>query len=167
MYLFARQGIQAKVVRLRCLEIFLTDKVNENAQHDAFSTSESACRPSLDIKLHTDIGYVYLSLPRCFRGPITIQPSGCRENRENITLSPALEERAALLSDVNGSRVYFVGDRPRAWMSWCNDDVKEGETATAGESRFPDEPLDTVNVVHWTSAVRIRWDGELEPEFLG
>ena len=164
MNLFAKQGIQAKVVRLRCLEFLPTYKVNKNPQHDAFSTSESVCRPSLDVELRTDIGYVYLSLPRCFRGLITIHPSACRENREKITLSPGLEECAALLSDVKGSRVYFVGHRPRAWMSWRNDDVK-GEAATAGEGRFPDEPLDTVTVVHWTTAVRIRWDGELEPEF--
>ena len=71
-----------------------------------------------------------------------------------------------MLSDVKGSRVYFVGHRPRAWMSWCasGDGVKEGEKATAGEGRFPDEPLDTVTVTRW-SAVRIRWDGELKPEF--
>ena len=76
-----------------------------------------------------------------------------------------LEERAALLSDVKGSRVYFVGDRPRAWMEWrANNDV-QGERATAADGRFPDEPLDTVTVVHWTTAVRIRWDGELELEF--
>ena len=142
--------------------------MNENAQHDAFSSSESGNRPSLNIKAWATIGGVYLSLPRCFRGLITIQPS-----REGIVLSPALGERAALLTDVKAARVYFVGDRPRAWLSSCDDndeegeddgedDDKEGEKATVGMGRSPEEPLDKIIVTSWTSAVQIRWEGEPE-----
>ena len=74
-----------------------------------------------------------------------------------------------LLSDVNGARVYLVGGRPRAWMSWPDDNnkFKEGKECTADSdpSRFPEEPFDTFTVNYCTSNLRIRWDGELEPEF--
>ena len=138
-----------------------------NAQHDAFSASANECRPSLDIEFQAQHGSVYPLLPRFFRGLIVIQPSASRyqQNLENITLSPALEESAVLLSDVHGARVYLVGDRPRAWMSWPDDDDKEGEESAARPGRFPEEPFDTFTVSHWTSNLRIRWDGELEPEF--
>ncbi|KAN0134717.1 hypothetical protein V8E53_007502 [Lactarius tabidus] len=115
--------------------------------HDAFSASESKRRPSLDIILHAHLA-VSLSLPRFFRGLITIQPS-----RQGITLSPALEERTALLSDVPGARVYFVGNRPRSWML-----SKEEAAAIAGSDS--DEPLDKMFVASWSSAVQIYWDGE-------
>ena len=134
-----------------------------NAQHDAFSASANECRPSLDIEFQAQHGSVYLLLPRFFRGLIVIQPSRYQQNIENITLSPALEESAVLLSDVHGARVYLVGDRPRAWMS-CDDD-KEGKEAAGGAGKFAEEILDKITVKYWSSALRIRWDGELEPKF--
>ena len=137
----------------------------KNAQHDAFSASANEYRPSLDIEFQAQYGSVYLLLPRFFRGLIVIQPSRYQQNIENITLSPALEESAVLLSDVHGARVYLVGDRPRAWMSWPDDDDKEGEESAARPRRFLEEPFDTFTVSQWTSTLRIRWDGELEPEF--
>ena len=115
-------NIQAKIVRLHCPEFLVKIRVNKNAQHDAFSSNKSGSRPSLDIKTWATYGGVYLSLPRCFRGLIAIKPS-----RDGIALSPALEERTALLTDVDAARVYFVGDRPSAWMSWRDDDNKEGD----------------------------------------
>ena len=147
--------VQVKVVRWHSPEFLL--KNNEYAQNDAFSASENECRPFLDIVLWTMGGGVYLSLPRYFHGLITIQPSSDRVNLENISLSRALEERAAPLSDVNGARAYFIGDRPDAWMSWCDDNNQEGDV--------PERPFDTLTVSHWSSALRIRWDGELEPAF--
>ena len=156
MNLYCDDGdIRAKVVRLCCPEFVLKNKVNENAQHDAFSSSESGSRPSLDITAWAFVGGVYLSLPRCFRGLISI-----RHSREGITLSPALEQCTALLSDVKAARVYFVGDRPRDWLSWRDPDDNEGEEATAGAGGFSDEPLDKITVSRWTSTVQIRWDGE-------
>ena len=160
-------NIQAKIVRLRCPIFLVKVKVNENAQHDAFSSGKNECRPSLDIDFKTKHGSVYLLLPRFFRGLIStrIQPSPYRPNVENITLSPALEKSAMLLSDVNGARVYLVGDRPRAWMSWPDDNDKKGVERAADSNTFPEEPFDTFTVSHCTSNLRIRWDGELEPEF--
>ncbi|KAN0134722.1 hypothetical protein V8E53_007507 [Lactarius tabidus] len=115
--------------------------------HDAFFASESERRPSLDIHIRAH-GGISLSLPCFFRGLITIRPS-----REAITLSPALEERAALLSDVTGARVYFVGNRPRSWML-------SKEEAAAGAGSDSDEPLDRLSVGSWSSALQIYWDGE-------
>jgi hypothetical protein len=131
--------------------------VNKNAQHDAFSRSESEQRPSLDIKLcASDGGDVALSLPRFFRGLITI-----KSPQEKIEFSPAFEERTALLSDGEGIRVYFVGNRPRSWMLWSDEgDKKEGEEGPACSGIYPEEPLDTVSVDSRDSAVQIRWDGE-------
>lgn len=59
--------------------------------------------------------------------------------------------------------MYFVGDRPRAWMS--RDDDKEGKEAAGGAGKFAEEILDKITVKYWSSALRIRWDGELEPKF--
>ena len=97
--------------------------MKKNAQHDAFSRNEDKYRPSLHIKVRAS-GDVSLSLPRCFRGLISIESSYKR-----IAFSPAFEKCTALLSDVRNVCVYFVGDRPRSWM-WCggaDDDDKEGE----------------------------------------
>ena len=47
------------------------------------------------MKLRANFGDVYVSLPCCFRGPITIRTRGDR-----LAFSPALKERTALISDV-------------------------------------------------------------------
>ena len=147
--------IRAKVVRLLvCVTRISPQNKNKNAQHDAFSVGESEDRPSFDIELRANYGDVSLSLPRCFRGPITI-----RSSHERITFSPALEERTAPLSDVQGVRVYFVGDRPLSgrWRGY-----REGGE-DGGVGRYPDEPLDELSVGGWHTGVRIYWDGEPEP----
>jgi hypothetical protein len=85
-------------------------------QHDLLSPNRNRrALPFLDIELRANYGDVYVSLPRCFRGPITI-----RTGDDRIALSPALEEHTALISDVPGVRVYFVGDRTRVGK-WGND----------------------------------------------
>ena len=82
-----------------------------------------------------------------------------------MAFSPAVEERMALLSDVDGVRVYFVGDRPRSgtWRGG-NDFGEGGEDADAGGSA--EEPLDELSVDGWHSSVRIRWDGEPELRYM-
>jgi hypothetical protein len=126
--------------------------------HDVFLERE--LRPSLHIDLWTTFGDISLSLPRCFRGPMTILTS-----HERVAFSPGVEERMALLSDVKGVRVYFVGDRPRSgkWRGG-NDAEDGGEDAGAGGP--PEEPLDEVSVGGWHSSVRIRWDGEPELRYM-
>ena len=68
-----------------------------------------------------------------------------------------LKRRMAPLSDIQGVRVYFVGDRPRSGR-WRADVDKEGEK-DRGES---EEPLDELSVGGRHTSVRIRWDGEPE-----
>ncbi|KAH9981984.1 hypothetical protein BJV74DRAFT_852944 [Russula compacta] len=98
--------------------------------HDPSSPDGNSCeRPPLDVQLHADYGDIYVSLPRCFRGPINIRTGDSR-----IALSPALEECMALLSDVRGTRVYFVGNRPHSGK-WGGGDKD-------GKSKAPEEPLD-------------------------
>ena len=145
--------VHAKIVCLPLwvVQIFLKKK---NAQHDVFSDDdESEPRPSFDIELQATYGDVSLSLPRCFRGPITILSS-----HERITFSPALEERTAPLSDVHGVRVYFVGNRPCSGRWRGGDEDEDEEDAGAGGS--PEEPLDELSVGGWHTSVRINWDGE-------
>lgn len=78
--------------------------------------------------------------------------------------SPAFGKRTALLSDVESMRTYFVGDRPRSWMLWSDDDdKKEGEEGATRSGIYPEEPLDKLYVSSWDSGAQICWDGE--PEF--
>ena len=112
------------------------NKVNKLSQHDAFSGSGREHRPSLDIGLYPGDGKVSLSLPRFFRGLMTINSS-----QGKIMLSPAFEKRTALLSDDGGIRVYFVGDRTRFWMLWGdNDDKREGDAGPACSDTYPEQP---------------------------
>ncbi|KAI9453380.1 hypothetical protein BJY52DRAFT_1189604 [Lactarius psammicola] len=126
--------------------------------HDIFYNGKSERRPSLDIELWANYGDVSLSLPRFFRGPITI-----RSSHERVAFSPALEKCMAPLSedDVQGVRVFFVGDRPLSGP-WRGDDKEGGDGDGAGAGGSPDELLDELSVGGWHTSVRIRWDGEPE-----
>jgi len=101
-------------------------------------------RPSLDIELRADYGDVFVTLPRCFRGPITI-----RTGDERIALSTGLAECTALLSDVPGVREYFLGER------------RPKESRGGGKlNGTPEEPLDELVVRGKFTSVRINWVGE-------
>jgi hypothetical protein len=105
------------------------------------------------MELRANHGDVYLSLPRCFRGPITI-----RTRDDRIAFSPAFGKRTALISDVSGDRVYFVGDRPRGgrWRNGHNGD----------NSETVEDLLDQISIDGKYTSVRIRWDGEEEVPFM-
>ncbi|KAI0295355.1 hypothetical protein B0F90DRAFT_1751074 [Multifurca ochricompacta] len=111
---------------------------------------ESEPRPSLDIDLRANYGDISLSLPRCFRGPVTIHTT-----HERVMFSPALEECTAQLSDVHGVRVYFVGDRPNTGK-WRSGEEENYATDS------PEEPLDELSINGRHTNVRIIWDGESE-----
>jgi hypothetical protein len=133
MKLFTDNGIvRADVVRMRCPEFLLKNKVNKHVQHNAFSSGRRKPRPSFDIEVKADYGGVYLSLPHCFRGLITIKCS-----HEFIHLSPAFNKRTALLSENDNVCVYLVGDRPRSWTG--------GENGT-GAGRYPEGSFDELSV---------------------
>ncbi|KAI0246700.1 hypothetical protein BJV78DRAFT_1252305 [Lactifluus subvellereus] len=122
-------------------------------QHDPYPSNgeKRIPRPSLTILLRASYGGVSFSIPRCFRGPITILPSHWHGR---ISFSPDLERNTALLSDVNGTRVYFVGKRPLTgkWHSGEENGATERE----------EEPLDELSVGGIHTSVRINWVGELE-----
>ena len=71
----------------------------------------------------------------------------------------------ALLSDVQGVRVYFVGVRPRSGKWRGSDNAEEGEE-NGGVGGSPEEPLDRLSVSGWHLSVRIRWDGEPELPYM-
>ncbi|KAH9981973.1 hypothetical protein BJV74DRAFT_852878 [Russula compacta] len=118
--------------------------------HDLSSLDGSSrARPRLDVQLYAKYGDISISLPPCFRGPITI-----RTGDDRIAFSPALEECTALLSDVPGVRVYFVGDRPRRGK-WGTDNEDDEDEAV-------EEPLDELEACGKFTSVRLNMDGEDE-----
>jgi len=127
-----------------------TDNGDVHAKvHNAFS---GGGRPSLDIEVQASNGGVSLSLPRCFRGLMTIKCS-----HQFIAFSPAFNKRTALLSEDKNVCVYSVGDRPRSWT--------EGQEG-AGVGEYPEEPSDKLSVggtgvgMPKSAGVRIRCDGD-------
>ena len=119
-------------------------------QHDPYpSNGERGPRPSLTIVLRASFGGISFSIPRCFRGPVTIWTTHGR-----IAFSPDLEKSMALLSDVNGVRVYFVGKRPLTgkWHSG------EENNATGRE----EDSLDELSIGGMHTSVRMNWVGEPE-----
>ena len=132
-------------------------KFGIHKQHDPYLIDGNGiARPPLDLDLRANYGVITLWLPRCFRGPITIHTT-----HENIVFSPALEESTVLFSDVQGSREYFLGDRPRRGKWSMNNTYDWRETAATAE-----EPVDTLRISGRHSGVRIKWIGEEEPTWL-
>jgi len=109
------------------------------------STSD---RPSLDVELRASYGDISVSLPLCFRGPITIHTT-----HERIAFSRALEECTAQVLDVRGTRVYFVGERPQTGK-W--------RRGSEGKGASPEEPVDELSIGGEHTSVRINWEGEEE-----
>jgi hypothetical protein len=122
----------------------------DTSQHDPLLPHESTrTLPFLDMEMCANFGDIYVSLPRCFRGPITIRT---RDHR--IDFSPALKERTALVSDIAGILVYFVGDRPRSG--------KWGKPSGSDNGETVEDSFDKLLVGGRFSSVRINWDGEEE-----
>ena len=101
-------------------------------------------RPFLQIEARGHNGSVTISIPRCFRGQLTLHTHNGR-----VQLSSALTPRAAMLSGLNGSYTYFVGERPR-------DD--KWRTGTSGEG----EGEDVDEVIGWSKngSVKVSYDDE-------
>jgi len=99
-------------------------------------------RPFLQIEARGHNGSVTVSIPRTFRGQLTLHTHNGR-----VSLSSALAPRAAMLSGLNGSHTYFVGERP-------SDD--KWRTGTSGEGEEVDE------VIGWSKngSVKVSYDDE-------
>jgi hypothetical protein len=78
-------------------------------------------RPFLQIEARAHNGSVAISIPRSFRGQITLHT-----DNGHVQLSSALASHAAMLSGLNGSHTYFVGERPDG-DKWCTGAGGEGE----------------------------------------
>ncbi|KAH9171086.1 hypothetical protein EDB89DRAFT_1974102 [Lactarius sanguifluus] len=99
-------------------------------------------RPFLQIEAKGHNGSVTISIPRSFRGQLMLHTDNGR-----VVLSPALAPRASMLSRLNGSHAYFVGERP---------DGDKWRTGTSGEGEEVDE------VIGWSKngSVKVSYDDE-------
>ncbi len=99
-------------------------------------------RPFLQIEARGHNGAITVSIPRSFRGQLTLHTDNGR-----VLLSSALAPRASMLSGLNGSHTYFVGERP---------DGDKWRTGTSGEGEEVDE------VISWSKngSVKVSYDDE-------
>ena len=99
-------------------------------------------RTFLQIEARSHNGSVTISIPRSFRGQLTLHSHNGR-----VLLSSALAPRTAMLSVLNRSHTYFVGERP-------SDD--KWSMGTSGEGEEVDE------VIGWSQhrSVKISYDDE-------
>jgi hypothetical protein len=79
-------------------------------------------RPLLNIEVKSHNGSITTTIPRSFRGQLTLHSDNGR-----VLLSPALAPRASSLSTVNGTHTYFVGQRPSngRWHTGGSEDGDE------------------------------------------
>jgi len=127
-----------------------------NEQHDpSYPDGNSHARPSVNIETfswHTDVS---VSLPRCFRGTITILTS-----HERIAFSPDLAECTVPLMDIPKGRVYLVGGP--GCKGKRQDDIEGYSDKGRFSSWCSEEPRDSLIVDGVTSSLRINWVGEEE-----
>jgi hypothetical protein len=99
-------------------------------------------RPFLSVDVRAHNGSISISIPRSFRGQLTLHTdNGC------VQLSSALAPRAAALSNVDGTRTFFVGERPSGgkWHTGAGRD---------------DEEVDEVMGWSKNGSVRVSYDDE-------
>jgi hypothetical protein len=78
-------------------------------------------RPLLSVNVRAHNGAIFITIPRSFRGQLTLHTdNGC------VNLSSALAPQAAVLSNLDGTRTYFVGERPSGGK-WYTGAGKDGE----------------------------------------
>lgn len=121
-------------------------------------------RPNLDVEICASHGDVSISLPRCFRGEITI-----RSTHDRISFSPSFGSYAAPLLDIPEERVYFVRDELCEGGGGTEQrrrslgEAAQGTTSSKydGQSGVrEEESLDALLVHGEHRSVRINWVGE-------
>ncbi|KAA1473134.1 hypothetical protein DENSPDRAFT_839561 [Dentipellis sp. KUC8613] len=113
-------------------------------------------RPLLSIVAKSPHSSVSLKLPRSFHGQLTIYTVHGR-----VKLSPDLERRITTLSEVDGTRVCFVGPRPRHWkttMQLDGSDIDPKKVTGDGEE------VDEAYAGSTHSIVRVWYEDEVDPE---
>ncbi|TFY60173.1 hypothetical protein EVG20_g7518 [Dentipellis fragilis] len=113
-------------------------------------------RPLLSVVTRSTYGTVTLKLPRSFHGQLILYTIHGR-----VKLSPELERRAATLSEVDGTRVCFVGSRPNQWRTTLKLDGTDTDPADIAKGG------DLVDEAYAGSAygtIKVRYEDEDEPE---
>jgi hypothetical protein len=77
--------------------------------------------PFLSIDARARNGAVTITIPRSFRGQLTLHTDNGR-----VHLSSALAPRAAALSNLDGTHTFFVGERPSDGK-WHTGPGRDGE----------------------------------------
>ncbi|KAI0064856.1 hypothetical protein BV25DRAFT_194078 [Artomyces pyxidatus] len=111
-------------------------------------TSPFAARPLLNVRVVSHNGSCTLFLPRSFRGQLTLYTVN-----GGVQLSPAVAPRAAALANVDNTRTYFLGERPRANKWATGDGAGEGEL------------VDDANCWTKNGGVYVRYNDEPEASF--
>ncbi|KAI0249761.1 hypothetical protein BJV78DRAFT_639611 [Lactifluus subvellereus] len=78
-------------------------------------------RPFLSIDVKSLNGAIMITIPRSFRGQLTLHT-----DNGSVHLSSTLAPRAATLSNLDGTRTFFVGERPSGGR-WHTGASKDGE----------------------------------------
>jgi len=145
---------------------------------------DGPARPNLDVEICANNGDVSISLPRCFRGEITI-----RAAHDRIAFSTSLGACTAPLLDIPEERVYFVRDelcgagggggggteqqqqQQRRRRRRTSHGEAQGSTSGGSGGKDDDddrsgvreeESLDALLVHGEHRSVRINWDGEAD-----
>jgi len=100
-------------------------------------------RPILNIEARAHNGAITVTIPRPFRGQLTLHTDNGR-----VHLSPTLAPRAASLSALNGTHTYFVGERPSSGM-WHT-----------GESEGVGDKVDGLIASSKNGSIRVLYDDE-------
>jgi hypothetical protein len=78
-------------------------------------------RPFLNVEVGAHNGAITVTIPRSFRGQMTLQTKNGW-----VKLSPMLAPRAASLSVLDGTHTYFVGERPSCGK-WHTGESEDGD----------------------------------------
>jgi len=142
--------------RRACLEFCSYSGSIDVQVHDpSYPDGNSYARPSVNIETFSWHRDVSVSLPRCFRGTITILTP-----HERIAFSPDLAACMVPLLDIPKGRVYLVGG-PQCKKKY-QDDIKGDSYEGRFSSWCSEEPRDSLIVDGVTSSLRINWVGEEE-----
>ncbi|TFY60175.1 hypothetical protein EVG20_g7516 [Dentipellis fragilis] len=129
--------------------------INQIAKVRCIVHANGPRRPLLSIVAKSSHGVVTLKLPRSFHGQLILYTMW------RVRLSPELERRAATVSEVDGTRVYFIGSRPQKWRTTIQLDGTDNDPESTTEDG---ELVDEAYAGSAFGVVKVGYDDEVEPE---
>lgn len=107
-------------------------------------------RPFLSIDARSHNGAVAITIPRSFRGQLTLHTDNGR-----VHVSSALAPRTATLSNLDGTHTFFVGERPSdgKWRTGASKDGEEVDEVVGWSKNgslkvsYDDEDVSSVGVL--------------------